>query len=64
MHEVYRVGYLLRAWDPRSLQSILNDLLYFSILQHLLLEKRTTKTLESDNNMVFIKPKTSICDQH
>ena len=34
MREVNCAGYT-PAWDPRSLQSMLNGLLYFSLLQHL-----------------------------
>ena len=35
MSEVSCVEYTLRAWDPRSLQSMLNGVLYFGLLQHL-----------------------------
>ena len=35
MHEVSCVGYTPRTWDPRSLLSMLNGLLYFGLLQRL-----------------------------
>ena len=35
MREVYCVGYTPHAWDPRSLQSILDVPLYFGPLQRL-----------------------------
>ena len=35
MREVYCVEYTPRAWDPRSLQSILDVPLYFGVLQRL-----------------------------
>ena len=35
MREVYCVGYTARAWDPHSLQSILDVLVIFRSLQRL-----------------------------
>ena len=58
MHEVFWMGYTKRAWDPRSLQSILDCLVYYIMLvrslsisnifmtisvQHLLIAFRTTR---------------------
>ena len=50
MREVSFVVYTPRAWDPRSLQSMLNSPLYFGLLQRLRSDLRTALSLEYNNN--------------
>ena len=55
MREVSCVGYTPRAWDPRSLWSMVNDLLYFVFSEVLRINfiKTTLSPLYNNNKNVF-----------